>query len=149
MRAVKCLLSTHCEPQVGGGKRPVEVLAMSPGLRRSWTQYLVVGASVIVMMPLLDALSHNLFLTWFGVLILVATTAMAFRWRKKLRAAFFLPLIYIAGLAAMRFRVEGGLDSTGLSIASVAFVLLCIAGLLVDVFWSPYADDLAEMEDRG
>lgn len=119
---------------------------MSPGLRRSWTRYLVVGASVIVMMPLLDALSQNLVLTWLGALVLAASTVILFRWRIKLRAAFFLPLIYIAGLAAMRFRVEGGIDASGFNIAIIAFILLCIAALLVDAFLSPYADDLAEME---
>lgn len=119
---------------------------MSPGVRRSWTQYLVVGASVVVMVPLLDAVSQNLVLTWLAALGLAAATVTLFFWRRKLRAAFFLPLIYIAALAAMRFRVEGGLDSTGFTIATVAFILLCIAGLLTDAFWSPYADDIAEME---
>jgi len=71
---------------------------------------------------------------------------MLFRWRRKLRAAFFLPLIYIAGLAAMRFGVEGGIDATRFNVAIVAFVLMSIAALLVDAFWTPHADDLAEME---
>jgi len=119
---------------------------MSPGLRRSWTQYLVVGASLIVMVPLLDALSQNLVLTWMGALVLVAATVILFRWRRALRAAFFLPLIYVAWLAAMRFRIEGGIDATGFNIAIVAFILMGIAGLLVNAFWRPYADDLAEME---
>ena len=119
---------------------------MSPGMRRSWTQYLVVGAAVIVMVPLLDTLSENLVLTWVGAVVLLAATVMLFRWRNKLRTAFFLPLIFIAGLAAMRFRVEGGLDSVGFITASLAFVLTCIAAFLVDAFWSPYADDLADLE---
>jgi hypothetical protein len=119
---------------------------MSPGVRRSWTQYVVVVASVIVMVPLLDALGQNLVLTWLGVLILCVAMVLLFRSRRRLRAAFFLPVIYIAALAAMRLRVEGGLDSTGFTVASLAFILICIAGLLTAAFWSPYADDLAEME---
>jgi hypothetical protein len=122
---------------------------MSPGLRRSWTNYLAVGASVIVMMSLLDALSQNLVLTWLGVVVLGVATVMLFQWCKRLRTAFFLPVIYIAALAAMRFRVVGGIDSTGFSLAIGAFILLCIAGLLADAFWSPYQDDIAEMEYRS
>jgi lysylphosphatidylglycerol synthetase-like protein (DUF2156 family) len=119
---------------------------MSPGLRRSWTQYLVVLASAIVMVPLLSALSQDLMLTWLGVLVLCAMAVMLFRWRRRLRAAFFLPLIYIALLGAMRFQVEGGIDSTRFNFAIVAFILMCMSGLLVNSFWSPYADDLDEME---
>lgn len=119
---------------------------MSPGLRRSWTRYLIVGASVIIMTPLVDALSGDRLLTWMGVAGLAGATVLLFRWRRKLRAAFFLPLIYIAALAAMRFRVEGGINSTAFATASSSFAFLCVAGLIAEAFWSPYADDLAEME---
>lgn len=119
---------------------------MSPSLRRSWTQYLVVGASVVVMVPLLDVLSQSLVLTWVGVAVLSVAAVLLFRWRRRFRTAFVLPLIYIALLAAIRSREQGGVDSTGFSVAVGAFVVLCVAGLLADAFWSPYRDDLAEME---
>ena len=119
---------------------------MSPSLRRSWTQYLVVGASVVLMVPLLDALSQSLVWTWLGVAVLGVATVLLFQRRRRFRTAFVLPLIYIALLAAVRSREQGGIDSTGFSIAVGAFILLCLAGLLAGAFWSPYADDLADME---
>jgi hypothetical protein len=119
---------------------------MSPSLGRSWTQYLVVGASVVVIVPLLDALSQSLVLTWLGVAVLGGATVLLFQWRRRFRTAFVLPLIYIALLAAIWSREQGGIDSTGISIAVGAFIVLCAAGLLADAFWSPYTDDLAEME---
>ncbi len=119
---------------------------MSPGLRRSWTQYLVVGASVVVLVPLLDALSQSLVLTWLGVAVLGVTSFLLFQRRRKFRAAFVLPLIYVALLAAVRLREQDGIDSAGFSITVGAFIFLCVTGLLADAFWSPYKDDLAEME---
>ena len=119
---------------------------MSPGLRRSWTQYLVVLGSAILMVPLLDILSENLVATWLGVFVLCVSAVMLFRWRKRLRAAFFLPLVYVVLLGSMRLRVEGGIESAGFSFAVVALVLMCVLGLLADAFWNPYSDDLAEVE---
>jgi hypothetical protein len=119
---------------------------MSPGLGRTWARFAIVGPSAIVMLPLLNALSRSLILTWFGIVALGVATVLLFRWRRKLRASFFLPLAYLAGLSAFRLRFESGIDSIGFTVAICAFLLLCVTGLVVDAFWSPYEDDLAEMK---
>jgi hypothetical protein len=69
-----------------------------------------------------------------------------FTLRGKLRTSFFLPLIYAPGLAATHFRVSGGIDTPAFTIALLLFILLCVVAGLTDAFWTPYQDDLEDME---
>lgn len=118
---------------------------MSPGSRRSLTRITVFLASAVVI-PALQLLAQDLVLTWIGVAALGLVAVILFRRRRQLRGTFFLPVAYIAWLAAVRFRIEGGVDSAGFMIGAFAFLVLFMVGLLADAFWSPYSDDLEELE---
>ena len=69
-----------------------------------------------------------------------------FRYRMKLRTSFLLPIVYIPALAATHFRFTKGIDAAEFTVAIILFIVACIAALLVDGFWSPYHDDLADLE---
>lgn len=118
---------------------------MAPGLRRSWTRYLVVIASVVVMLPAIDVLGKSATGTWLGVLTLVVLSGWLFHRRAQLRTTFFLPLIYAPGLAATHFRLGGSTDTPEFTTAIVLFILVCVIAGLTDAFWSPHQDDLDDL----
>lgn len=119
---------------------------MSPGLPRNWSHHLVIAASLAALYPVVSLLSHSRLLTWVGIVGLAGLAFVLWRKRDRLRAAFCLPLIYIPALAAFRFQSEEP-SSVGSTIALAVFALMCVAGLLVNTFWDPYEDDLAEQEE--
>jgi CDP-diglyceride synthetase len=98
------------------------------------------------MVPIIDLLARSPFATWLGVTILAALSAWLFRLRRKLRTSFFLPLLYAPLLAAFHFRVSDGIDTPRFTWALLLFFALCVVAGLTDAFWSPYRDDLEDLE---
>ena len=95
-----------------------------------------------------DALAPYSAATWFGILALGLGSVWLFQRRRKLRTAFLLPIIYAPTLAAAHFRVRSGVDAPEFTIAMLLFVFLCIIAALTDAFWSPYEDDLEDLEHQ-
>ena len=98
------------------------------------------------MIPIMDAFAPSALATWLGVAIFAGLSVWLFRLRQKLRASFFLPLIYAPLLAAIHFRAADGVDTIKFAGALFVFVVVCAAAGLTTAFWSPYQDDLDDLE---
>jgi LPXTG-motif cell wall-anchored protein len=102
-------------------------------------------ASVVVMLPVIHVLSKSATWTWLGVFALAVLSGWLFYRRRQLRTSFFLPLIYAPGLAATHFGLRGGIDAPEFTGTIVLFIFVCVAAALTDAFWSPYQDDLDDL----
>ena len=109
-------------------------------------RFIAVGASFIVMVPTADFFAPSFLLTWLAVAALCVLSVWLFLHRQKLRTLFLIPLCYAPFFSGSFFREHGGYESSGFTISIVLFFLLAIGGLLLDAFWSPYADDIADQE---
>ena len=119
---------------------------MSPGGKRGLLRFAIIGASVVVMVPITNALIRSSILTWLGVAVLILVALGLFLLRRKLRTLFLVPLCWAPFVTGIYFRDHGGSDTPGFIVSIAFFVLLFVGGLLVETFWSPYADDLADQE---
>lgn len=98
------------------------------------------------MFPVIGVLARNPVSTWLGFGVLVAISYLMFRYRPKLRTSFLLPIVYIPALTAWHFRLTRGIDAVEFTVSIILFIVACIAALLIDGFWNPYQDDLADLE---
>ena len=103
-------------------------------------------ASALLMFPAIDLLAKSSVLTWLGAIFLIVTSYLMFRHRTKLRTSFLLPIVYIPALTATHFRITTGIDAAKFTVSTILFLVGCVAALLIDAFWSPYKDDLADLE---
>ena len=63
-----------------------------------------------------------------------------------MRAIFLLPLLCGAFLAGVHFRNTYGSGSILFVASGIGFTILLVAWPLAELFWSPYEDDLANVE---
>jgi hypothetical protein len=119
---------------------------MSPGGKRGLLRFIIIGASGMAMVPITNSLSRSSILTWLGVASLCAAAIWLFLLRRKLRTLFLVPLCWAPFVSGIYFRDHNGYDSPGFVVSIALFFLLFAGGSLVDAFWSPYADDLADQE---
>ena len=88
-------------------------------------------------------------LTWLAVAALLALSVWLYLRRQSLRTAFFVPLAFAPIVAALHLQQSvpsGSILVVGLFLLGL---LLFIIGGLATAFWSPYKDDLAELEYRS
>lgn len=98
------------------------------------------------MIPITNFLTPSALLLWLGMALLCATAVWLFLLRRKLRTLFFIPLCWAAFVGGIYFREHDGYHSVRFVVSISLFLLLFGGGMLVDAFWSPYADDLADQE---
>ena len=122
---------------------------MSPGAKRSLITSSVLLGTAVVLVPLLNLVGRNAFTSWLGVAFLVAAGIWLIRQRKKFRTAFLVPLVCVPFLIGTHYSHEQGYDSPVALGAFLIGVLAFLVALIVDAFWSPYADDLIELEYRS
>jgi len=102
--------------------------------------------TAVLLVPLSALTDQSFELTWLSVVALILATIWLFRRRRVLRTSFLIPLCSAPALAAAHYRFEKGIDSAAFAAALTLFLVLCVVGLLVDAFWSPRSDDLADLE---
>ena len=96
------------------------------------------------MAVLTDVTARSSTLTWLTAVILCAAAIWLFSLRRKFRTLFLIPLGCIPFVTGIYFREQVGYDSSGFTVSMVLLLAIFVGGLLLDAFWSPYADDLAD-----
>jgi hypothetical protein len=122
---------------------------MSPGSKRSLLRYFVILASSLVVIPLMSVLSRSSVMTWLAAALLLVSAIVLFRSRSRTRTAFLLPICYAPFLIAARIGVVRRSDSGAFTGVLLIGLVLVLSAMVVDGFWSPYKDDLEELEYRS
>ena len=113
-----------------------------PATKRTLTESALFYSFPLILLPIWLLGQHAA-----GAIGLAATllfgSIILFRQRKSLRTSFLVPLCCIPFLAASYAQAHGW---DFVFVISVLMGLVCmLAAGLTNLFWSPYADDLAEL----
>jgi hypothetical protein len=119
---------------------------MSPGTKRSWVQYFVVIGTAAALVPVSNFFGQRVSTTLIGTALLCLLALFLFRERKRFRTSFLIPLCCVPAFAAAHIRLVEGTDSRVFTLAMAALAIMIVVAFLVDAFWSPRQDDLADLE---
>jgi len=121
----------------------------SPATKRASVQSAVLFACSSVGVPVAFVLSRLGSFTWLAVGTLLALSVWLYRRRRSLRTAFFVSLGFAPIVTALHFEQSVPFGSkVVLGLFVMGFLIFLIGGLAT-AFWSPYKDDLEDLEYRS
>jgi hypothetical protein len=100
----------------------------------------------MLVVPITGTTARSGALTWLAVGALCVIAIWLFRLRRKFRTFFLVPLCWVPFVTGIYFRDHHGDNSSGFLVSITLLFVLFAGGMLLDAFWSPYADDLADQE---
>jgi hypothetical protein len=97
------------------------------------------------MFPTISLVAQDATATWFEIGLLGVSSIILFYFRKKLRTALLLPLIYVPLTAAVHFRLAYGTSSPPFIASILVLMVASGAAMVTDAFWRARSDDLADL----
>jgi hypothetical protein len=117
---------------------------ISPATKRSLVEIALLYSFPLILLPILLLAQHLAGAIVLAAMLIIGS-AMLFCKRRTLRASFLVPLAYIPFAAASYARAKGW-EAAFVVCVLLGLVLILATGL-TNLFWSPYADDLAELHN--